>query len=145
MLQMSETAGLLEELRSAFPRPEVRRKHEDLVSTRSRLSLYRDEDFPQALGEVIEDSILSYPDVQDIEDVVRFLDDTGDAMGSHKLRKRTQERLKLKRSALEQLTAVQAKAIVAWLEHIAIWPELELDRDSIDAIRPYWSARAAKR
>jgi hypothetical protein len=142
---MDEKAKALELSRSAFPRASSRREHADIVHTRSRLPLYRDEDFPQALGEVIEDSIISYPDTADIECVIRFLDATGDTAGPHKARERRQEVVGGRSLTLGQLTNAQAKAIVAWLNYISGWPELKLDRYLIDAVLPYWSARAESR
>ena len=128
---MDGKASLLAQLLSAFPRTQATRKHEDIVLTRSRLSLYQDVDFPKALGEVIEDSILCYPDTADIEETVRFLDATDNVARQFN-----------KRIAFDQLTNVQARVIVAWLRYISGWPELEIYRESINAALPYWSARA---
>jgi hypothetical protein len=141
---LQPNATVLELVRSAFPRATSKRAHADIVRTRGQLSLYRDEDFPEALGEVIEDAILSYPDTWDIDLTIRYLDAAGEIAGPYQARPRTQELVRLKSPTLEQLTAAQARAIVAWLNHISVWPELKIYRENIDAILPYWRARAER-
>jgi hypothetical protein len=125
---------------------------------RTKLFSVRTEDIDYFLPQVLEDLLDTHTskpgNSEEAETVVDFLDVPTirldaefliDRYGKEvlgRMRSQEEELRSAKNSSLSSITAIQAKALCAWLQYARTWADLEWNTEEVDSAYAYWSKRA---